>query len=902
MPTIKARRRLSTFIALTLLTLLFVTAILSGSAQELTVIPVSQPGTAITLLEKGKNDYQSGRFTAAVEDLQKAAKEFEALADMANQAQSLYYLSWAYEGLGDYVEAEKAIAQSITILKRLPNLKILAQAFDTQASLQLAQGKAQAALASWSMAEKLYFQTKDEIGVLGSKINQAQALEEEGQYRRSCNILLQALEIDDLMRSLNIQESNCQGLDRVAPDTFERLVEKMQQRFHFPLQAIGLRGLGVALGTIGNLPRSQKILEQSLAIFQQLNLPAQISETLFSLGNTARMLGEIEVALDYYRKAVALKSRTTNKDWLAVTLSAQINQMSLLLEVNALADAQVLIPQILANITNLPPSRDNIYARVYLAHNLIDFVNKQELIQDFNARARKIAVIDNQGIAQLIAEAVQQAKSLGDKKAESHALGTLGQLYEQTQQWSEAQTVTQQALAIALDINAAEITYQWEWQIARLLREQGDIEGAIAYNKQAYNTLQSLRSDLVATNENVQFYFQEQIEPIYRNLVSLLLLYPDNQDNLKQARNVIESLQLAELENFFRIPCLNPKTEQIEKVIKEGDRTAAVIYPIILADRLATILSLPGQPLSTYSTALPQAEVEQTISELRQTMSPAISNQKRLRLSQQVYDWLIRPVEVQLAKNKLETLVFVLDGVFRNVPMAALHDGDRYLIEKYSVALTAGLQLLEPRSLPQIKLQSLIGGLTEARSGFAALPAVKDEVKQISETVYSQVILDEKFTRQALEKQIETHSYPVVHLATHGQFSSKPENTFVLTWDGRIDVYTLSQLLKISEQNSQKPIELLVLSACQTASGDKKAALGLAGLAVRSGVRSTVATLWSVNDRSTTKLMVEFYKNLIQGGKNKAEALRQAQLLLLKQEKYNHPYYWAPFILLGNWL
>jgi CHAT domain-containing protein len=115
-------------------------------------------------------------------------------------------------------------------------------------------------------------------------------------------------------------------------------------------------------------------------------------------------------------------------------------------------------------------------------------------------------------------------------------------------------------------------------------------------------------------------------------------------------------------------------------------------------------------------------------------------------------------------------------------------------------------------------------------------------------------------------------------------------------------VNTLSQLITDREQRDGIPLELLVLSACQTAYGDKRAALGLAGLAVRSGARSTVATLWSVNDRSTAELMTQFYQNLTQTNSQRAESLRQAQLSLLAQKQYEHPYYWAPFILVGNWL
>jgi CHAT domain-containing protein len=343
---------------------------------------------------------------------------------------------------------------------------------------------------------------------------------------------------------------------------------------------------------------------------------------------------------------------------------------------------------------------------------------------------------------------------------------------------------------------------------------------------------------------------------------------------------------------------LNAKPEQIDQV----DPTAAVIYPIILPNRLAVILSLAGQPLRYYQTQLAQSEVERTLDQLLQSLSPFLPSKERLRLSQQVYDWLLRPVETLLAESEVKTLVFVPDGSLRNLPMAALYDGKQYLVEKYSLALSQGLQLLQPRSLIREQLKALTAGLTESRQGFPALPGVASELNQIASEVRSELLLNQQFTKKILEDQIQTTSFPIIHLATHGQFSSKAEETFLLTWDGRIDVKDLDRLLRTRERENINPIELLVLSACQTATGDKRATLGLAGLAVRSGARSTLATLWSVEDRSTARLMTEFYRELTQTEVSKAEALRQAQLTLLKKSNYQHPFYWAPFILIGNWL
>ena len=256
----------------------------------------------------------------------------------------------------------------------------------------------------------------------------------------------------------------------------------------------------------------------------------------------------------------------------------------------------------------------------------------------------------------------------------------------------------------------------------------------------------------------------------------------------------------------------------------------------------------------------------------------------------------------ELKTSKVDTLVFVLDGALRNIPMATLYDGKQYLIQNYSVALAPGLQLIDPKPLQKKQFKALTAGLTEARPGFSALPEVEQELQQIHAEVPSRILLNQQFTSTALQDQIESLPFPVVHLATHGQFSSDAEKTFVLAWDKPIKVKQLDDLLRNRDQRQPNAIELLVLSACETAAGDKRAALGLAGVAVRAGARSTLASLWSLDDESTALLMSQFYKELASAKVTKAEALRRAQLTLLQNPRYQHPRYWAPYVLVGNWL
>lgn len=252
----------------------------------------------------------------------------------------------------------------------------------------------------------------------------------------------------------------------------------------------------------------------------------------------------------------------------------------------------------------------------------------------------------------------------------------------------------------------------------------------------------------------------------------------------------------------------------------------------------------------------------------------------------------------QLAQGGVKTLVFVLDQDLRNIPMAALYDGQQYLIERYAVALSPGLELTAAQNLAQARPQALSAGL-ETFPGFEELPAVGAELNQITQAGFpNATLLNQAFTSSALAQTLQRRVFQIVHLATHGQFSSRAEDTFLLAADGKINVTQLDQLLR-----QRTPIDLLVLSACQTAVGDNRATLGLAGVAIRAGARSTMASLWRVHDNATKDFIGFFYRALAQGNITKAEALRQAQLALMQQqEDYARPAYWAAYVLVGNWL
>jgi len=793
--------------------------------------------------------YQSGRFQEAVSLFEEAIAHYT--TDPLRQAMALGNLALAHQQLGQWEDANEAIARSLDLLATLEanpdQQSVQAQALVIAGQLALDQGQPDQALTYWNQSTELYLNLGDRPRQWQSQIYQAQALQALGFYR--------------------------QAIARL-----EVVNQALQNEADSVTQVNGLQSLGDALRVAGNLERSRQVLEDGVAIARRLDRTEQVAALTLSLANTLQALEETEEALVLYQRMPSVGT---------IGLKAQLNQLSLLVQRQSWEEAWALASRLEAPIRDLPPGRDNIYARIKYAEALIAIAS-----QGFTT-----GVSASQAIGEGLAVAIQHSQALGDRRAESYALGSLGLLYEKTRQYPDSQTVTQRAFVLAQDTKAEDLTYRWQWQLGRVLREQGKREEAIAAYQSAVATLQSLRDDLVAINPEVQFTFGQTVEPIHRELVSLLTRADasgkTSAANLESARQVIESLQQAELENFFREACLDAQPVAIDQI----DNRAAIFYPVILPDRLEVIVRLPDRPLQHHSLSLSQATIEETLRHLERLVTRKITPPSFiLPLAQTVYDWLIRPVATDLQESGVKTLVFVMDGVLRDLPIAILHDGNGYVIEDYSLALTPGLQLLNSQPLEARQLSVIAAGLTEERQEFSPLPGVEDELQQISEQVPSQILLNQSFTRENLQQAIAANPAPVVHLATHGQFSSNLSDS--------ININQLNNLLQGTDVNRQRPIELLVMSACQTADGDQRAALGLAGMAVQAGARSTLASLWSVDDQATSELMVRFYQELAKGNVTKAEALRQAELAMLHHpESYlQRPFYWAAFVLLGNWL
>jgi CHAT domain-containing protein len=331
-----------------------------------------------------------------------------------------------------------------------------------------------------------------------------------------------------------------------------------------------------------------------------------------------------------------------------------------------------------------------------------------------------------------------------------------------------------------------------------------------------------------------------------------------------------------------------------------------------------------GEPIFRPIPGATRANVLAMVTKLR----GEITNQSKLGTTsylapaQQIYQWLIAPIEENLQTQGIKNLAFIMDVGLRSVPLIALHDGKQFLIEKYSAGLMPSLSLTDTRYRDIKEFQILAMGASKFTDE-NPLPAVPFEVATITQKLWQgKFFLNDAFTLENLKAQRRQQPFGIIHLATHGQFKAgKREDSYIRLWDRRLG---LDQLRELGWNDP--PVELLVLSACRTALGDKEAELGFAGLAVQAGVKSAVGSLWYVSDEATLGLMAEFYRQL-QKAPIKSDALRLAQLAMIRGEVYleggklhgtgqnvtlppelaqlgdkklSHPYYWSAFTMIGS--
>lgn len=397
-----------------------------------------------------------------------------------------------------------------------------------------------------------------------------------------------------------------------------------------------------------------------------------------------------------------------------------------------------------------------------------------------------------------------------------------------------------------------------------------------------------------------------------------------DQDKVTEAVPLIEQTWEKQYEDYFGIDLSDQSLEvkeianTLSKITTQTEKKPALLYVVPRPKQLELVLVTPeGKPIhKRVAMANQDALVEQVKNLTNFVSKPELVNTEYyLSSAQQLYQWMIAPLEADLQAQNIDTLLFCLGGGLRTMPLAALHDGQKFLVENYSFAVIPAFKLTDTVYTELKNAQVLAMGASEFRNQ-PPLPGVSVELSNIVKELWAEkLFLNEEFTLANLLSQRQQNHYKIVHLATHAEFQpGEPSNSYIQFWDSKL---TLNQMRELQWDNP--PVELLVLSACRTAFGDQEAELGFAGLAVQAQVKSALASLWYVNDEVTSGLMTEFYRHL-KTAPIKAEALRQAQIAVLKgklpeseeniselpvgaalgNRDFSHPYYWAAFTVVGN--
>ena len=837
------------------------------------------------LVQQGVEEYQSQQYQEAIEFWNQALTTYRETGDRTSTVIVLENLARVYQKIG---QTEKAIAfwQEVKDnYRQLGDKKLLGRSLTELAQVYSSLGQHRQAIAllcgNWhnSRDEENSTNTEecvsgsalalvkaegDKLGEAAAKGSLGEVYRLRGDYDRAASYLASSLEVAREIDNPQLQMSALNSLGH----TYSSLAQtsyRQAKSAELRGEVFGENSL-VAVKTKEAKQRDKKALsyfQQSLelAMAQQDNL-----EQIKSLINTLPI---------YYRL----------EDFTAAANSRQ---------------------KALSLVSTLPLQQTTVYAAIDLAKLL------QPEKVTFNSCYRPEILPAAQTLLQ---QAVSLAEQLGDDRVTSFALGELGHTYECSQNYPKALELTQKA-RLASDKDKDSL-YLWEWQTGRLLLAQGKREEGINTYETAIATLESIRDDILTANRDVQFDFRDTVEPIYRQLIderlktgeNTLIIEPKETkkvNNVSSILTTVNALRLAELQNYFGNDCAIDDVVTIgETDLLNPDNHTAYFNTIILDDRSAIIVNFPGGKTKiVWHTDKGKNVVAEEINQFRRGLENYY-NQFDTKLGENIYSWLIQPFAQDLQREQITTLVFIQDGLLRSIPMAALHDGEQFLVEKYVIATTPSLNLTSQTVLERKQLKALAFGLTEASEidnrFFPALINVEQEINQIESILEASTgILDSNFTRDRLQQELEETSYQIVHIATHGEFSSEPEDTFLVTGNNeKLTITELDRIIRSTAANNE-PVNLISLTACQTAVGDERAALGLAGVTIQAGASSALASLWSISDEFTPEVVKDFYTNIKNENMSKAKALQEAQKTLIAKQV--HPALWSPFIIIGNWL
>ena len=697
------------------------------------------------------------------------------------------------------------------------------------------------------------------------------------------------------------------------------------------VQATAAGELGITLLQVHRYDAAEALLRQAYEAFPNGLTRAHYA---LQLGTLAAAKKQVDEARRYYAQALGWAEKDVD-----TRLSIELNLVRLAKPEARLAMLHTLSQQVTESVGNVSLGRYHLnlgFQALQLGKPALELAHRH------------------------LEAARKQAEAENNRLLMVDALDGLSQLYEGQVRLAESLQLTQQAIKLfQLHESSlfADRLIQLEWRQGRLQLAQGRQAAALAAYQRVVERIEAVRQDLPIETEEGLSYFRQTLEPVFLGYVDLLLQradkLPDAQRaaSLRRAIEAVELIRQTELQDFLGDRCA-VETVQGGRMGQLSSGTGT-LYPIILPDRLELLL-LTSSGIVRQTSSVDSATLHNSALALANALRLGASDY--LPTAQQLYQWLLAPLAGDISDQHLQNLVVVPASTLRLVPMAALHDGQQYVIEKMAISIVTGMTMTNtaaatraPVSLlagvalpgpvvqkmmhlstmpepanPSVRSTSTIGLQTrawrsrpetnasklisddpqralEAMRASLALPGVTVEVGALSAILQGKTLLDADFTIDQFQHAMQTNNYRIVHIASHGVFGDSAESSFIMAYDDVLSLNGLAALLG-GEKFQNQPIEILGLSACQTAEGNDRAPLGISGAAIKARAKSVLGTLWPIADDAAQVLMKTFYAEVTQHGQSKTQALRQAQLELLRKPELSHPFYWAPFVLIGNWL
>ncbi|MEJ6483807.1 tetratricopeptide repeat protein [Nostoc punctiforme UO1] len=874
-------------------------------------------------LQQGNQQFDISQYQAAIQSWQQALAIYQELKNRYGESNSLMGLGIAYSSLGQYAKAIEFYQQSLVISHDIGDR-------NGESNSLMGLGIAYKSLGQYAKAIEFYQQSLaikrdigDRNGESKSLNNLGNAYSPLGQYAKAIEFYQQSLVIFRDIGDRNGESSS-------------------------------LNNLGSAYSFLGQYAKAIQFYQQSLVISRDIGDHNGESTSLMGLGNAYSFLGQYAKAIQFYQQSLAIKRDIGDRNG----ESSSLNNLG-----NAYSSLGQYAKAIQFYQQSLVISRD-IGDRNGESNSLMGLGNAYSSLGQY---AKAI---------EFYQQSLAIKRDIGDREGEALTLANIGLTLEEQKQLELAIVFYKQSVNVREGIRQDIRTLPREQQesytqtVADTYRSLADLllsQGRVLEAQQVLELLkiQELRDYTRDTRAGGETQgspltpVESRIVPPYNNVVNLGLKltecerkppYCSEREQLRSLRDQAntefnkqaDKLRALAKQQRERDPAQIQQEEltvAAQKVVQSQPKTV-LIYPLVLEDKLwlvwGTQAGKQGVVFNSKVVPVGRKELATTVVEFRQLLEQPGDVKELQKVSQKLYQWLIAPLRAELDSNNIQNLVFSLDRSTRYIPMAALFDGKKYLVESFntSTILTAGLTDTSDRLSPKIDNDPVLAlGLSEQFGDFKSLPNVKDEINGIirSQTnpngIYPGLpLINKYFTKDAFKYLID---YRILHIATHAQFiSQNPEDSFLLLGDG--NQFKIPEVKNLTDLGG---IHLVVLSACETArGGEDKEGIEVSGLSyyfLTSGAKSVIASLWLVNDASTSQLMRYLYQNLATGKITKTEALRQAQLTMIAGNQQNsdtkdrssvrltpgnsgqtatisrnlsHPYYWAPFILIGNGL